>query len=82
MKYVHWAVQTYHIKQQKYERTHNKGFTVKLCPTCNNVWEKHFKEIMVHTDFPRRGLREKECKYCKEKNEKQALDRQTLRQSC
>ncbi len=65
MKYIHWAVQGYHIK--KYEKSQGKGFTVRLCPTCNKAWESHYKDIMILLDFPKRGLKEKVCKFCKKK---------------
>jgi hypothetical protein len=62
---THWAVQGLYIKETKYQKSHNVGFPVKLCPTCNRAWEKHYKEIQYNLDFPKRGLRKKECKFCK-----------------
>ena len=65
---LNWAVQTAYIKKRP-ERSLNVGFSVRLCPTCDRAWEKHYKEIQYNLDFPKRGLVERECKFCKGRKE-------------
>jgi len=48
------------------------GFNVWVCPKCNSVWEKiktfdHVSDLCQKIpDFPRWGLKKKECKECRD----------------
>jgi len=63
---LHWTIPGPFIKEYHYQKLHNTGFPVKLCPECNKAWEMNHKEPMIHLDFPKRGLRPKICPFCKD----------------
>ena len=67
--------------QRVWDSSKTDYFPVRLCKTCNKVWEVPLKftkeaQLVIHNDFPTYGLKREICYACKKrKNKKSSRNR-------
>tara|TARA_R100001594_G_scaffold129456_1_gene168080 strand:- start:91 stop:339 length:249 start_codon:yes stop_codon:yes gene_type:complete len=56
----------------EWKRPRTKGFTVRLCEICNNVWQSLWNgsvNVEYFKDFPTYGIPRRTCTHCEVDNE-------------